>query len=654
MNKIDMIKCLVIELNKASDFYYNTDKVIMSDKLFDLKFDELKKLEEETGIVMSNSVTQKVGFEVKTKLEKVSHSIPLKSLGKTKSVNEIKSFIGNHEVLGMLKGDGLTCELIYDKGIFQQGSTRGNSFIGENITHNVKTFKGIPLTIEFKGYLKLAGESVIFDDDFVTINNKLKDEDKYSHSRNLVAGSVRQLNSKICANRSVNFMAFSLLECEVKGFTTIEEQFKFLDNLGFNIIPYTKIDLNNDKLEETVDKLKQMSVEKGVPIDGIVFAFSNLKYSNSLGETAHHPLGKIALKFSDDEYETKYIKTEWQVSRTSVINPVGTFEPIDLDGAITTRATLHNIDYFEALELGENNIIIVARQNQVIPKILNNLTRSNTEKIPSQCPICGEKTEIRLQKTARFLYCTNDNCPSKKVAQFEHFCSRDAMNIMNVSTAILETFIDKGYIKNISDIYKLEQYKREIMKLEGFGRKSYDRILEGINNSKSAKLENFIYALGISQIGKGGSKIISKYCNGDIDKFMTMITSKFNFAKLEDIGEITNDAINEFFNNIDNKNMVNDLLEYIKIEKEEIKMANSSVDLTAKIFVVTGGVHIYKNRDSIKEKISLLGGKTSGSVSKKTTYLICNEPSETGKYRAATDLNIPILTEEAFQEMIGE
>ncbi|EDS76628.1 NAD-dependent DNA ligase LigA [Clostridium botulinum] len=646
-DKTQRVKELIKELNEASDKYYNSDKTTMIDKEWDDKFDELKQLEQETEVILSNSPTQKVGYEVKSKLDKVVHNIPLKSLGKTKSIDDLQKFIGNNEILIMDKGDGLTCELIYDNGQLLQGSTRGNGEIGEDITHNVKTFKNIPLQIDFKGYLKLSGESVILDEDFELINAKLDEEDKYSNSRNLVAGSVRQLDSKICDKRNVRFYAFSLLECGEAEFKTKEEQLEFLSRLGFETIEYIKYD-NSEELEQVISKMQKSAYEKGFPIDGLVFAYNNIEYANSLGDTLHHPLHSIAYKFYDEEYETKYIATEWQVSRTGMINPVARFEPVEIEGSVVERATLHNLDYFEDLKLGQGDTIKVIKANQVIPKVMSNDTMSNTEIIPTECPVCGGKTEEKLLKTARVLICINPECSAKHISRIVHYCSRNAMNIDGLSEKTIEKFVNLGYLKDIDDIYKLEQYKEEIINIDGFGTKSYNNMIEAIEKSKHCKLENFIFALGVPSVGLGTAKLLVKKFKS-IEKVMNCNLEEI--YSIDGIGDVVgNEIYNYFIINKDSINLVNKLLKFIDFE--EVKESSSN-KLEGKTFVITGDVHVFKNRNEVKAKIEEMGGKVTGSVSKKTDYLINNDVESTSsKNQKAKDLNIPIITEEEFVEMI--
>ena len=646
--KVERIKELTKKLNEASAMYYNDRQSNIEDIEWDLMFDELKQLEIDTHFSMTNSPITNVGYEVKSKLEKVTHSIPLKSLGKTKDAKEIEKFIDDKEVLEMLKGDGLTCELIYEEGVLIQGSTRGNGTIGEVITHNVKVFKNVPLKINFKGHLKLTGEAVILDKDFIIINSKLQEEDKYSNSRNLVAGSVRQLNSQICANRNVNFMAFSLLECEGKTFKTMKDQFDFLDSLGFYIIPHIKFSLSSTTdLEENIDTLKAYASEQGIPIDGEVFAYNLLSYANSLKETVHYPLSKIALKFSDDIYETKYIRTEWQVSRTSLINPVGIFQPIDMDGASIERATLHNLDYMSDLQLGENDLIQVIRANQVIPKIIGNSTRSATELIPQTCPICGEPTEIKLLKTANVLYCTNDDCPSKKVSQIEHYCSRNALNVVGLSEATIEKFIEKGFINDISDIYKLEQFKEIIINMEGFKLKSYNNLIESINTSKQCDLSNFLYGIGIPNVGVGGASDLAKQFK-TIDNIRNCTLN--DLLSMNDMGEITSLSIIDFFKNEKNQKLLNELLKYIKFE-EEVIMENKEGIFTGKSIYCTGSFAV-AHKDELKKMVEDNGGTYAKGYAKSLGYLVIGSLKGSTKEAKAIKDNVEILSEEKFLEMI--
>ncbi|QPW62090.1 NAD-dependent DNA ligase LigA [Clostridium botulinum] len=648
-NQIQRVKKLIKELNDASNKYYNSDKTVMTDKEWDDKFDELKQLEQETGVVFSNSPTQKVGYEVKSKLDKVVHNIPLKSLEKTKFINNLEKFIGEKTIIIMDKGDGLTCELIYENGELIQGSTRGNGTVGEDITHNVKTFKNIPLQIDFKGYLKLSGESVILDRDFESINSKLDEADKYSNSRNLVSGSVRQLDSKICSNRNVRFYAFNLLECENVDFKTKEDQFKFLNQLGFEIIEYTKYDQKQD-LEGIISNMQKSAYERGFPIDGLVFTYNDIKYANSLGDTLHHPLHSIAYKFYDEEYETKYITTEWQVSRTGMINPVAKFEPVEIEGSVVERATLHNLDYFQDLKLGQGDTIKVIKANQVIPKVMSNNTMSNAEVIPTECPVCGGKTEEKLLKTARVLICTNLECSAKHISRITHYSSRNAMNIDGLSEKTIEKFVNLGYLKDIDNIYDLEQYKEEIINIDGFGLKSYNNMIEAIEKSKHCKLENFIFALGIQNVGLGAAKLLVKKFKS-IDKIMNCNLEEI--YSIDGVGDVVGNEIYKYFIiNQDSINLVNKLLKYIHFEEAK---ENNSNKLQGKTFVITGDVHIFKNRNEVKAKVEEMGGKVTGSVSKKTNYLINNDSeSASSKNKKAKDLNIPIITEEEFLEMIQQ
>jgi DNA ligase (NAD+) len=651
---------LIDQLNLASSKYYNSETPIMTDSEWDNMLDRLAQLERKTGTVLSSSPTQNVGYEVKSKLNKVEHKIPLLSLGKTKDINELYKFQNNKECMLMLKGDGLTHELDYNNSEFIQGSTRGNSIIGEDVSFNVKTFKNVPLHINYDGNLKVTGEAVIFDNDFQAINEK--ENGRFANSRNLVAGTVRNLDSKICASRNVNFMAFNIIECD-REFETVEEQFEFLGELGFYTIFNTKISSNItvDKLQDEINKMRNLAKEYGVPIDGMVLKYNDIAYGNSLGSTAKFPLNAEAFKFFNKENETMYDHTEWNTSRTGILSPVGVFQPTDIEGSTIERATLHNVDYFEDLQLGQGDTICLIKANEVMPKITDNLTRSNTEKIPNVCPICNSKTEVKTLKTARVLMCTNEDCPSRKVAQFEHFCSRDAMNIVGVSESIIETFISKGFLKTFSDIYKLDSHKSDIIKLEGFGIKSYNKIWESIQNSIQVKMANFIFAMGIPNCGLNTSKLISKFYKNNIQELLDDIiqniecgmTTQFN--AIDDIGQITSDGINDWFNNEINFEMFLDLVRYMPFQLEPSNITTNSTSkfnpFRDKTIVVTGSLINY-TRQSIQDKLESLGAKTSSSVSKKTDYVLVGENAGS-KYDKAKQLGVKIIDETTFEEMIN-
>ena len=648
----ERIHYLIDKLNNASDKYYNSSESIISDKAWDDFFDELKALEQETGIVFSNSPTQNVGYEVKSQLAKVKHSIPLKSLDKTKEISKLLDFTKEHETVFMCKGDGLTIELIYEDGVLKQASTRGNAVIGDNITHNAKTFENIPLKINFKGYLKLAGEAIIYENVIDKINTTLE---KKCNARNLAAGSVRTLDSNTCAKRHVNFLAFTFLECNEnnvdKKFKTVSDQFEFLNSLGFDIIPYITLKNTTDPklIEDKISYLRKLAEDKGLPIDGIVVKYNNIAFGKSLGETLHHPNNAIAFKFYNEEYETEYIKTEWQVSRTGTLTPVANFKSVDLDGAITSKATLHNIDYFKSLQLGKRDRITIARMNEVIPKVLDNLTRSNNEVIPATCPICNSKTEIITLKKAHILICTNKNCPSKKIAEIEHFCSRDAMNIVGLSIATIEKFIDKGFIKEIPDIYKLEKYKNEILQLDGFGSKSYRGLIKAINNSKECSLKSFLYSLGIPSVGRKTSTDLSEHFKS-INNFITALNKyDYSLTQIGDIGTVTNGDILSWWGNLNNKKLVAELLKYIKIDVTE-KVNTSGIFSNMKIYC-TGSFANYKKTE-LKKIVEDNAGIFANGYAKSLSMLVVGSIKGSSKVDKAEKDGVKIISENEFIEMI--
>ena len=646
------MKELINKLNQYSYEYYTLGKPTISDTTYDGLYDKLIKLEEETGVVLSNSPTQNVGNVTLSKLEKTTHEYPMLSLDKTKSIDTLNNFRKNKDTILMLKMDGLTIDLVYDeKGNLIEGSTRGDAFIGENITHNVKTFSNIPLKINnnFNKTIHIIGEAIIDYDTFDNINSKLSDNDKYKNPRNLVSGTVRQLNSKVCKDRNVKFVGYIL---EGLNLPSKLYQLKLIKELGFETVEYQIISSKDKKdyLDSRIDYLRELSSNKKLPIDGMVLMYNDIKYGKSLGNTAHHPLHSIAFKFENDVEFTKLINVEFNVSRTGRVNPIALFNPVELYGTTVTRATLNNLSILKSLQLGLGDEIGVTKANEIIPMITDNLTKSNTLVIPKVCPVCGEPLIIKNDTNSEFLYCQNPNCKAKLVQSISHYCNRDAMNIVGLSEKSIEKFIEKGFIKSILDIYSLDKYKKEIVHMEGFGLKSYNKLIDSIEKSKQCKLENFIYALGIPNVGLQTAKDICKYFNNDTDRII--VSDKTEYMHISGIGESVADSIVNYFIKTKNVKFINSLINQLSFIKDNPK-ENNNVSLEGKTFVITGKVHIYKNRNEIKDIIESLGGKVSGSVSSKTDYLINNDiNSNSGKNKTAKELNIPIISEEQFVEFI--
>lgn len=650
MDKIQKIQDLVKQLNIYRHEYYNLNRPSVSDTVYDRLFDELSKLEKETSFILSNSPTQTVGiYEVKSKLQKRTHPTPLKSLDKTKSIDELNKWRNGQDIILMLKADGLTVELDYEDGLFVGAYTRGNGDIGEDITHNAKTFKNIPLSIPFKGKLRITGEAVIHWNDFNEINSKLSEEEKYATPRNLSAGSVRQLDSKVCSKREVYFYAFNLIECSEKLSDSKYENFKWLGKLGFWAIVNTKY--YGNILQSQISSSINIATTLGVPIDGLVVSFDSIRHSNTLSETSHHPLHSIAFKFEDEAQTTTLKGMEWSVGRTGVITPVALFDTVSLDNTEVSRASLHNLSICEGLELGIGDQISIIKANMIIPQVVDNFTRSNNLPIPEQCPACNGITIIDQDNESKFLYCTNPDCAAKLLKKFAHFTSRNAMNIEGLSEQTLGKFINKGFLNTFDDIYKLMDYKSDIVQMEGFGVKSYDKLIVAIEKSKEVKLENFLYALGIEQLGLGGSKRLAKHFNYDVG--LIIQADECSLLEVEDFGEITTDKVYLYFRDKNNIEILNRLLSIISIEKP-IKKETTFKSLDGLTFVVTGSVETFKNRKELEELITSLNGKLSGSVSSKTNYLINNDvTSSSGKNKKAKDLGVSIIPEKEFNKMIG-
>ena len=637
MSKIEKIKELTDLLNKASDAYYNTGNTIMEDREFDTLVEELRNLEQETGFVMATSPTHKVGYEVKSELQKVTHNHPMLSLAKTKNWNEFIQYFGNKDVIGMLKMDGLTCSLRYINGELVSAETRGNGEIGEDILHNIKTVKTVSQKIPYKDELIVDGEIICTYDDFKPFASE------YKNPRNFASGSIRLLDSNECAKRPLTFVAWNV----IKGF---EDENSFLKKLyliekqGFTVVPWTS-SFDWDAKDFLIEQAKKY----GYPIDGLVGRFDDIKYGESLGATSHHSNAAYAFKFGDETYETTLRGVEWNTTRTGIIAPVAIFDEVDLDGALTTRATLHNLSIIEQLELGIGDTITVYRSNMVIPKIDDNLTRSNTLKIPTTCPCCGKSTEVKYTDNSKVLMCTNPDCAAKKLARFTHFVSRKCMNIDGLSERTLEALISNNLIKNFRDIYHLNEHLDKLYAIDGMGKKSVENLLNSIEKSRDVKLENFIAALGIPNIGLSAAKAISKKFNGSHYDFVHALSSGYDFSQIDDFGEITNKSLHDWWDSKD------PMVELLPMEVNFIieNDASSNASLDGKSFCITGSLTHYANRDALVKAINDNGGKYVSSVSKKTDYLINNDKMSTsGKNKKAMDLNIPIISEEDFINMI--
>jgi len=646
VDKKERIKELVDILNKASKAYYQDAKEIMSNFEYDALYDELVQLEKDTGIVLANSPTVNVGYEVVSELPKEQHESPMLSLDKTKEVNVLADFAGDKKSLLSWKLDGLTVVLTYEQGKLFKAVTRGNGEIGEVITNNAKTFKNIPLSIPYEGRLVLRGEAIIKYSDFEKINREIEDaQAKYKNPRNLCSGSVRQLNSEITAKRNVNFIAFALISAENVDFkNSIEHQYLWLEQQGFEVVERKEVTSSN--MEETVKYFAEKIKEYDYPSDGLVLMYDDIEYGLSLGRTAKFPRNGIAFKWEDEQAETTLEYIEWSPSRTGLINPVAVFKPVELEGTTVTRASVHNISIMEELKLGDGDTIKVYKANMIIPQISENVTKSGKCIIPEICPACGERTEIKNDNGVKTLYCPNKQCPAKHVKLYSLFVSRNAMNIDGLSEETLEKFIDAGYIHEFADIFNLSRYQKEIVETPGFGQKSYDNLIDSLNKAREVELHALLYSLGIPNIGVANAKLICKYFNNDIEK-ITHATAE-ELVKIDGIGDKMAVKFVEYFSDKENIKKFNNLLNELTIIKEE---NNEEQNMAGLNFVVTGSVERFANRNEVKDYIEKRGGKVTGSVTSKTNYLINNDLlSNSSKNKKAKELGIEIINEEQFLE----
>lgn len=650
MNKVDRIKELISTLNKASDAYYNSGDPIMTDYEWDNLYDELAKLEEETGVVYPNSPTQQVGYSVVDKIKEVEHNHPMLSLDKTKSSSELIRFAGKKDCVLSVKCDGLTCSLGYKNGKLISAETRGNGVSGCDVLVNVLTIANVPHEIPYKEDLTIDGEVVIDWNTFNKINENLPEDKKYKHPRNLVSGSLTLLDSKEASNRNMRFIAWRV----IKGFSHESMFFdlKEAEKNGFEVVPmftYSNNSTDKENIDAILERIRDMANEESIPYDGAVIAVDDYRIAESMGRTNKFFRHSIAYKYEDELFETILTDIEWNTSKTGLINPVAIFKPVDLSGAITSRATLHNITYIKNMMLGIGDRIRIYRSNMVIPKVHDSIDKSGNFTIPSTCPICGEPTKIVKDNDSEVLMCTNDNCAGKLLGKLCHSVSKNALNIEGLSEATIQKFIDLGWLKSIRDIYYLYLHKIDMYKLEGFGRKSVNKLLSSIEDSRNTDLVRYIYAQSIPLIGHTASKAISKMCDGDLNTFIEHMSKGAKaFGKIDGIGSEMIKSLKKWWD-INYLEFVDAATVFTFKKKEPVNI--SGTDLTGKVFIITGSLTQFRNRDEMKERIESLGGKVSGSVSAKTTALINNDiESTSSKNKKAKSLNVPILTENMFIE----
>lgn len=650
MDKLERIKELVELLNKAGKSYYSEGQEIMSNYEYDALYDELKKLEEETGCVLSNSPTVNVGYEVLSELPKERHDSPMLSLDKTKDREALRDWLGEQKGVLSWKLDGLTIVLTYEDGKLSKAVTRGNGEIGEIITNNARVFKNVPVTIPYKGKLVLRGEAIITYSDFNRINEEIPEMDaKYKNPRNLCSGSVRQLNNKITKERNVNFFAFALVSADNVDFKNSRAyQFEWLKKQGFEVVEYKMVD--RDNIIDTIAWFEKTIVNNDFPSDGLVIIYDDIAYGESLGRTAKFPRNAMAFKWTDETADTVLRQIEWSASRTGLINPVAIFDPVELEGTKVSRASVHNISIMEGLKLGIGDNIRVFKANMIIPQIAANLTESGNISVPEVCPVCGQPTRISEVNDVKTLYCDNPECQAKHVKSFALLVSRDALNIDGLSEATLEKFIQKGFIKDKTDIFHLDKFKDEIVAMEGFGEKSYANLIEAVEKAKDTDLVRVLYGLGIDNIGLSTAKLIVKKLKGDPQAVLSVTAQEL--TDIDGIGEVIAEAFVRYFADEKKKKEYIRLLGEVRLK--EIEESQETEELAGKTFVITGNVTHFANRKELKELIERMGGKVTGSVTGNTSYLINNDSmSQSTKNKTAAKLGVPVITEEEFITLAG-
>ncbi|MFQ7574179.1 MAG: NAD-dependent DNA ligase LigA [Lachnospira sp.] len=644
MEALSRIKELVEILNEAGKSYYSQGLEIMTNYEYDKLYDELVELEKQTGCVLSNSPTVNVGYESLSELPKERHESPMLSLDKTKNPDDLVSWLKDKEGVLSWKLDGLTIVLTYEDGMLLKAVTRGNGDVGEIITNNARVFKNLPVSIPYKGRLILRGEAIITYSDFERINQLIPETDaKYKNPRNLCSGSVRQLNNKITAQRNVNFYAFTLVKADGVDFkNSRREQFEWLKTQGFEVVDYKMVNAGN--LKDTIILFENNIKDNDFPSDGLVITYDDIEYGESLGTTAKFPRNAMAFKWTDETADTTLREIEWSASRTGLINPIAVFDAVELEGTQVSRASVHNISVMESLELGIGDTISVFKANMIIPQIALNKTKSNNVEIPKVCPVCGGTTKIEQINDVKSLYCTNPACQAKHIKSFAHFVSRNAMNIDGLSEATIEKFISHGYLKSFTDLYHLDRYKDGIVSLDGFGEKSYDNIIAAVENSRNTTMPRIIYSLGIANIGLSNAKMIVKAIGDNKDALIS--ADRESLEAIDGIGSVIADAFVSYFENEENVQLFEKLIDELDIQHDEVQTEQT---LDGKIFVITGSLNYFDNRNALKELIESMGGKVTGSVTGKTDFLINNDAaSSSSKNKTAAKLGVPVITEEEF------
>lgn len=641
---MERMKQLIEILNNASKHYYQLADTIMTDYEYDKLYDELVALEKETGITLSGSPTKTVGYTVLSGLTKIKHDSRMLSLDKTKEIGRLKEWLGKKEGILSWKLDGLTIVLKYNNGELIQAVTRGNGEIGEDITHNARVFKNVPIKIAFEGEMVLRGEGVIAYSEFKKINEELSDEEKYKNPRNLCSGTVRQLNSEIAAKRNVMFYAFSLVSANGKEFDDFKtHQMEWLASLGFDVVEHKLV--TEETIESAVREFEEKITENDFASDGLVLTYNSISYGRSMGETSKFPKDSIAFKWADETAETVLRKIDWSTSRTGLINPIAVFDPVELEGTTVNRASVHNLSILKELQLGIGDTIKVYKANMIIPQIAENITKKDNMEIPKACPVCNGETEVRSLKDGEALYCTNPNCNAQIIMSLAHFASRDAMNIEGLSEETLKKFVMNGFIENYSDIFTLNRFEEEIKAMEGFGEKSYNNLISAVEKAQNVQLPNFIYALGINQVGLNNAKLLCKNAKYKIEIIKAL--TEEDLIKIDGFGQVIAHSINSYFSNERNLLLLEKALQYIKPQK--VEETQEDLRLEGVNFVITGDVEHFKNRKELQEKIEAMGGKVTGSVTSKTSYLINNDAfSASSKNKKAKELNVPIITENQF------